>query len=60
LVGAGGGGFLLLYCEPERQDAVSRQLDGEGLTRMDFAFESSGGTVIMNNLVGWRPVVIHV
>ena len=56
LVGAGGGGFLLLYCEPERQDALCGRLDDEGLIRMDFDFESNGGTVIMNNLVGWQPM----
>jgi D-glycero-alpha-D-manno-heptose-7-phosphate kinase len=59
LVGAGGGGFLLLYCDPECHEAVSQRLDVEGLTRMDFDFESSGGTVIMNNLVGWQPVAVH-
>jgi len=60
LVGSGGGGFLLLFCEPERQDAVSAVLDGAGLIRMDFDFESSGAMVIMNNLVGWRPLAAHV
>jgi D-glycero-alpha-D-manno-heptose-7-phosphate kinase len=59
LVGAGGGGFLLLYCEPDRQEAVSRALEAEGLIAMDFGFESSGGMVIMNNLVGWHPLVAH-
>src|SRR5207237_10922401 len=34
IVGAGGGGFLLLYCEPERQDQVTEALHACGLTRM--------------------------
>ena len=52
VTGAGGGGFLLLYCEPERQPALTAALQAEGLHRMDFRFESGGGMVIMNNLVG--------
>ena len=49
--GAGGGGFLLLYCEPERQDRVTEDLHARGLTRMDFRFESGGAMVILNNMV---------
>ena len=50
--GAGGGGFLLLYCEPELQDQVTEALEGNGLSRMDFRFESGGAMVIMNTLAG--------
>ncbi|MDQ6897993.1 MAG: GHMP kinase, partial [Candidatus Dormibacteraeota bacterium] len=57
LTGAGGGGFLLLHCEPERQDTVTEALGAEGLVRMDFRFESGGGTVILNNLVGSQRLV---
>jgi D-glycero-alpha-D-manno-heptose-7-phosphate kinase len=61
IAGAGGGGFLLLYCEPEYQDRVTQVLSEEGLVQMDFSFESGGALVIMNNLVGealpaWRLV----
>lgn len=59
LAGAGGGGFLLLYCEPERQDAVTRALSSDGLARMDFRFETGGGIVIMNNLVSATPQAAH-
>jgi len=52
IAGAGGGGFLMLYCEPERQDQVTETLEASGLTRMDFRFETGGAMVIMNNLVG--------
>ncbi len=52
IVGAGGGGFMLLYCEPEQQDGVTETLQANGLTRMDFRFESGGAMVIMNNLLG--------
>jgi D-glycero-alpha-D-manno-heptose-7-phosphate kinase len=50
IAGAGGGGFLLLFCEPEHQQQVTDALQADGLTRMDFRFESGGAMVIMNNL----------
>lgn len=46
--GAGGGGFLLIYCEPERQEAVTAILDGHGLKRMDLRFDQMGARVLMN------------
>jgi D-glycero-alpha-D-manno-heptose-7-phosphate kinase len=50
IAGAGGGGFLLLYCEPERQDRVTSALQDAGLVRMDFRLESSGAMVIVNHI----------
>lgn len=44
LLGAGGGGFLLLYVEPELQSSVSAAL--EELTLVPFRFEESGTQVI--------------
>lgn len=44
LLGAGGGGFLLLYVEPDRQPGVLRAM--EGLLHVPFAFESEGTHVI--------------
>jgi D-glycero-alpha-D-manno-heptose-7-phosphate kinase len=49
ITGAGGGGFLLLYCDPARQDAVRGALQGEGLQEMAFAFDSQGAQVIVND-----------
>ncbi len=48
VTGAGGGGFLMLYCEPEFQDAVTQALEEKGLKRMDFRFESEGARVLVN------------
>ncbi|MBP5292335.1 MAG: GHMP kinase [Lachnospiraceae bacterium] len=45
LLGAGGGGFLLLYCEPEKQDAVRREV---GLTQCPFKLSRSGTRVVYN------------
>ena len=42
--GAGGGGFLLLYCEKDNQHAVREAL--RELKEVDFLFESQGSTII--------------
>ncbi len=46
IIGAGGGGFMLLYVPLERQDAVREALDG--LIDIPVRFESSGSQVILN------------
>lgn len=48
IAGAGGGGFLMLFCAPEYQDAVTRGLEQAGLKRMAFHFEAGGAKVLMN------------
>lgn len=48
LAGAGGGGFLILYCEPPRQRAVTEALESAGLRRMEYRFERAGAQVLMN------------
>jgi D-glycero-alpha-D-manno-heptose-7-phosphate kinase len=50
IAGAGGGGFLLLHCEPEHQERVTETLAARGLHRMDFRFESGGAMVIVNHM----------
>jgi D-glycero-alpha-D-manno-heptose-7-phosphate kinase len=44
LTGAGGGGFLLLFAEPDKQPAVLGALDG--LIHVPFEFEPSGSQII--------------
>jgi len=44
LLGAGGGGFLLLYCEKEHQESLRRGL--AELKEMNFTFDSVGTQVI--------------
>jgi D-glycero-alpha-D-manno-heptose-7-phosphate kinase len=46
ITGAGGGGFLLLYCPPERRDSVRSSL--RGLRELPFLFEEDGSKVILN------------
>lgn len=43
LLGAGGGGFLLFYCEKEKQPALEVAM---GLRRFDFRFEYDGTSVV--------------
>jgi D-glycero-alpha-D-manno-heptose-7-phosphate kinase len=49
IAGAGGGGFLLLYCPPSRQPAVAGVLQAAGLTRSDFHLDSAGARILVNN-----------
>jgi D-glycero-alpha-D-manno-heptose-7-phosphate kinase len=46
ITGAGAGGFLLLYCPPQRQDAVRQALSM--LTELSFSLERDGSKVIFN------------
>lgn len=49
ITGAGGGGFLLLYCERERQAAVRTGLSDFGLKEMRFHFDLGGSRVVYND-----------
>jgi D-glycero-alpha-D-manno-heptose-7-phosphate kinase len=48
IAGAGGGGFLMLFCPLDSQEAVTRALEREGLRRMAFHFEDGGARVLVN------------
>jgi D-glycero-alpha-D-manno-heptose-7-phosphate kinase len=48
ITGAGGGGFLMLYCEEPYQEAVTTALEAKGLVRMDFHFERGGAVILMD------------
>ena len=49
ITGAGGGGYLLLYCEQEAQPSVKRALTQMGFQQMYFAFEYEGARIVMNS-----------
>jgi D-glycero-alpha-D-manno-heptose-7-phosphate kinase len=49
ITGAGGGGFLLLYCEPSQQEFVRSAMAAEGIHEMAFAFDFQGAQVIVND-----------
>jgi D-glycero-alpha-D-manno-heptose-7-phosphate kinase len=48
ITGAGGGGFLMLYCHEQAQDMVTTVLEERGLKRMNFHFDQQGATVLLN------------
>ena len=49
ITGAGGGGFLLLYCEPQNQGSVRTGLAAAGAREMTFQFDTRGAQVIVND-----------
>jgi D-glycero-alpha-D-manno-heptose-7-phosphate kinase len=49
ITGAGGGGFLLLFCPPERQPALRNAFREQGLQEMNFAFDMQGAHVLVND-----------
>ena len=49
ITGAGGGGFLLLYCESKQQEAVRKAMVAEGIQEMAFTFDFQGTQVIVND-----------
>lgn len=48
ITGAGGGGFLMLYCAPAAHKAVTHALEQCGSKRMAFHFETGGARVLIN------------
>lgn len=54
ICGAGGGGYLLLACRPERQPAVRSALEALGGQFAEFAFRAQGVEAHDGRRV-WRP-----
>ncbi len=48
ITGAGGGGFMMVYCHEDKQEAVTKALQALGLARMDFRFDFDGAQVMLN------------
>jgi len=49
ITGAGGGGFLLLYCERSNQQRVRNAFLDVGIREMQFEFDFHGAKVIAND-----------
>ena len=49
ITGAGGGGFLLLYCPREQQQAVREALSHAGAREMSFEFDFQGAQVVADD-----------
>lgn len=54
LLGAGGGGFLVFYVQPEKQDAVRWAM--RDLMHIPFRFENNGTRVIYYTPESYEPV----
>jgi D-glycero-alpha-D-manno-heptose-7-phosphate kinase len=49
ITGAGGGGFLLLYCPQQRQENVRKALVAQGAREMGFDFDFQGAQVVADD-----------
>jgi D-glycero-alpha-D-manno-heptose-7-phosphate kinase len=49
IAGAGGGGFLLLFCEPKNQPRVREAIARIGFKEMAFGLDFQGAAVITND-----------
>jgi len=49
VVGAGGGGFLMLYC-PAEGKALTEYMAGQGFARLNWMMDFSGSRVVSNTL----------
>ena len=45
ILGAGGGGFLLLYCEPENHQKLRESLNS--LREFEFEFDDIGSSMLL-------------
>ncbi len=59
IAGAGGGGFLMLYCEDGAAGRVQRALEAEGLRCMDYRFEADGARVLFNAGLRLQSAILH-
>ncbi len=48
IMGAGGGGFLALYCPADARNGIRSAMKAEGLREMDYDFDTEGVKVIVN------------
>ena len=46
-MGAGGGGFLMFYCE-NGKDGLRKIMAKEGLIEVRFGFEREGSKIVIN------------
>jgi D-glycero-alpha-D-manno-heptose-7-phosphate kinase len=49
ITGAGGGGFLLLYCDPDTHASVTAEMENRGFVPMSFDFDFAGARVLVNH-----------
>jgi D-glycero-alpha-D-manno-heptose-7-phosphate kinase len=47
-MGAGGGGFLMLYCPNGRKECLRANLHRAGLRELSYDFDMQGAKVLVN------------
>lgn len=57
ITGAGGGGFLLVFAEPERHKAVSGELTALGLQELAFDFEYGGSQITLDQAGRFKSTI---
>jgi D-glycero-alpha-D-manno-heptose-7-phosphate kinase len=58
IVGAGGGGFLMLYC-PEKGKRLTEFMESQGMSRLTYGAEFEGSRVVTNLLTS-RSIHYHL
>ena len=48
IMGAGGGGFLMLYCPNGRKECLRANLHRAGLRELSYDFDMQGAKVLVN------------
>src|SRR5207249_12064094 len=56
ICGAGGGGYVLVACEPDRRSAVRAALKSQGGQIARFSFSPGGARAVVGDRV-WAPLV---
>lgn len=56
IAGAGGGGFLLLYCHEDAQQNVRTVLEAHGMREVHFAFDFEGARILMHTMQFGSPL----
>ncbi len=55
LIGAGGGGYFLLYCnEKSKREQIRNAMRQEGLEELHYRFDFTGTTILVNDAVDAR------
>lgn len=57
--GAGGGGFLLLYCLPAAQPRLRDTMSNMGLSELRFGFDTTGATLLSSYSPEPDAAIVH-
>jgi D-glycero-alpha-D-manno-heptose-7-phosphate kinase len=50
LMGAGAGGYMLFYVEPDKQQHIRKVMEKKGLNELHFRFDFEGATIIKEEI----------